>query len=120
VARRVLACALDVRPPSPCLPPAAAALPLQLSSNVSLAGGLGDPVAALVLCTPGAVDLSVVNGEVVVSGGQLQTCDLQVGCPGGSRSAPASRRFLRRQLRPLSGANQGGGGCCGAGAGHLV
>ena len=50
---------------------------LQLTGNVGFAGGLVDPVAALLLCTPGYVDVSVVNGEVVVEGGKLITCDLE-------------------------------------------
>lgn len=53
-------------------------LVMQLAGNVALAGGLADPVAALILCTPGHVDLSVVNGEVVVWDGKLLTCDLEV------------------------------------------
>lgn len=65
---------------------------------MALAGGLGDPVAALVLCTPGTVDLSVVNGEVVVEGGRLLTCDVQVGClRGGCRLALATAQLLRWQ-----------------------
>lgn len=49
----------------------------KLTGSAALSGGLGDPVAALLLCTPGHVDLSVVNGEVVVRDGRLTTCDLQ-------------------------------------------
>lgn len=49
----------------------------KLTGNVALAGGLGDPVAALILCTPGYVNLSVVNGEVVIRDGKLLTCDLE-------------------------------------------
>lgn len=45
---------------------------------MAFAGGLHDPVASLILCTPGYVDLSVINGEVVVRDGQLTTCDLDV------------------------------------------
>ena len=39
-----------------------------------------DPVAALVLCTPsiGFVDLSVINGEVIVRDGKFTTIELQV------------------------------------------
>ena len=50
---------------------------LQLTGNIAFAGGLLDPVAALVLCTPGHVHLSVINGEAVISGGKLLTCDLE-------------------------------------------
>jgi 8-oxoguanine deaminase len=38
--------------------------------------GAGDPVAALVLCGPVKVDLSMINGRVVVEGGELQGIDL--------------------------------------------
>ena len=39
-----------------------------------------DPVAALTLCTPtiGFVDLSVINGEIIVRDGKFTTFDLQV------------------------------------------
>ena len=51
---------------------------LQLTGNVALSGGLGDPVGALILCTPGPVDLSVINGEPIIQDGKLLTCDLEV------------------------------------------
>jgi len=41
-----------------------------------LAGGLHDPVAALVFCHPGPVALSLINGRVVARDGQLTTIDL--------------------------------------------
>jgi hypothetical protein len=37
---------------------------------------LHDPVSALVFCTPPRVDLSVINGKVVVEDGGLTTLDL--------------------------------------------
>ena len=48
---------------------------------IGFAGGLNDPVAALVFCTPsiGWVDLSVINGDIIVQDGKLQTIDLKVG-----------------------------------------
>ncbi len=51
------------------------------TDGLSFAGAQHDLVAALLFCTPGLapVDLSVINGEVIVKGGQLTTCDLQVG-----------------------------------------
>ena len=38
--------------------------------------GAGDPVSALLLCAPGSVDTLVVEGRVVVAGGELQTVSL--------------------------------------------
>ncbi len=40
------------------------------------AGALHDPLAALVLCAPQRVDLSVINGRVVIEDGHLLTVDL--------------------------------------------
>jgi cytosine/adenosine deaminase-related metal-dependent hydrolase len=42
------------------------------------AGALNDPVAALIFFQPQRVDLSVINGKVVVREGVLQTLDLPV------------------------------------------
>jgi len=44
--------------------------------RLDYAGALHDPLAALVFCTPQRVDLSVVNGRVVVEEGRLTTLDL--------------------------------------------
>ena len=46
---------------------------------IGFAGAMKDPVAALVFCTPsiGWVDLSVINGDVIVQDGKLQTLDLK-------------------------------------------
>ena len=41
-----------------------------------MAGALHDPVAALVFCQPPAVDLSIINGEIVVEDGELRATDL--------------------------------------------
>ncbi len=41
--------------------------------RLDFAGALHDPVAALVFCTPPRVDLSVINGRIVVQDGQLTT-----------------------------------------------
>ena len=46
--------------------------------GIGFAGGLHDPVAALVLCASASVSLSVINGRVVVREGQLATVDLPV------------------------------------------
>ena len=46
--------------------------------TLSMAGGaVHDPLAALLLCRVDKVDLSVINGEVVVRDGALQTIDLE-------------------------------------------
>ncbi len=44
--------------------------------RVEYAGALHDPVAALVFCATPRVDLSVIDGRVVVEDGQLSTIDL--------------------------------------------
>jgi cytosine/adenosine deaminase-related metal-dependent hydrolase len=44
--------------------------------SVDFAGALHDPLAALFFCSPQKVDLSVINGKVVVEDGQLVTLDL--------------------------------------------
>jgi cytosine/adenosine deaminase-related metal-dependent hydrolase len=46
--------------------------------NAGFAGALHDPVAALVFCQSPAVDLSVINGRVVVRDGHLLTTDVPV------------------------------------------
>jgi len=45
--------------------------------RLDYAGALRDPLAALVFCAPQRVDLSVINGRVVVEGGRLLTLDLE-------------------------------------------
>ena len=45
-------------------------------SNVGYAGGLADPVAALLFCAPQDVQWSVIHGRVIVRNGQLTTLDL--------------------------------------------
>jgi 8-oxoguanine deaminase len=44
--------------------------------RLDFAGALHDPLAALVFCTPQRVDLSLINGNVVVEDGRLLTVDL--------------------------------------------
>lgn len=46
--------------------------------DIGLAGALHDPVAALVFCQPTRVDLSIINGEIVIEDGELLTTDLPV------------------------------------------
>lgn len=47
---------------------------------IGFAGGQVDPIGALIFCTPsiGYVDLSVINGDIIVQDGKLQTLDLKV------------------------------------------
>jgi cytosine/adenosine deaminase-related metal-dependent hydrolase len=60
-----------------CLAPGKAAdlIGLRLD-RLDYAGALHDPLAALVFCAPQRVDLSVINGKVVVEDGRLLTVDL--------------------------------------------
>ncbi len=44
--------------------------------GAGMAGATHDPVAALVFCQPSAVDLSIINGDIVVEDGKLLTVDL--------------------------------------------
>jgi cytosine/adenosine deaminase-related metal-dependent hydrolase len=45
--------------------------------DLAHAGGLGDPVGALLTCAPGRVWLSVINGKIVVEDGRLLTIDVK-------------------------------------------
>jgi 8-oxoguanine deaminase len=45
-------------------------------NQLPLAGALHDPMAALVFCTPPQVDLSLINGRVVVQDGELRTVEM--------------------------------------------
>lgn len=46
-------------------------------NQLGLAGAGADPLAATLFCDPPSVDLSVINGQVVIEEGQLLTGDLQ-------------------------------------------
>ncbi len=46
--------------------------------GIDHAGGLHDPLAALLFCAPAKVALSVIHGRVIVRGGHLLTADLPV------------------------------------------
>jgi cytosine/adenosine deaminase-related metal-dependent hydrolase len=61
--------------------------------RLELAGALHDPLAALVFCTPQQVDLSIINGEVVVEDRTLVTVDL----------GPAVERHNRISREMVSG-----------------
>jgi 8-oxoguanine deaminase len=57
------------------------------------AGGLGDPVAALVTCAPGHAWLSIIDGRVVMERGALLDVDL---APLIARHNAASLRMLQK------------------------
>jgi cytosine/adenosine deaminase-related metal-dependent hydrolase len=61
--------------------------------DIEHAGALGDPVAALVTCTPTRAWLSVINGRVVVENGALDGVDLP---QLAARHNTVSRNLLRR------------------------
>lgn len=46
-------------------------------NNLAYAGGLSDPVAAVVFCAPTAAHYTVVEGRVIVADGELVTLDLE-------------------------------------------
>jgi 8-oxoguanine deaminase len=45
-------------------------------NTIAFAGGLGDPVAAVVFCAPHAARTTVVNGEIIVEDGQIARMDM--------------------------------------------
>ena len=61
--------------------------------RLDFAGALHDPMAALVFCTPQKVDLSVINGRIVVEDGDLTTLDLP---PIIARHNRIARELLNR------------------------
>ncbi|MFN8453253.1 MAG: 8-oxoguanine deaminase [Anaerolineae bacterium] len=68
--------------------------------QLGYAGALHDPVAAVVFCTPAQVSFSVINGRVVVEGGQLLTADVETLMSEQNRLAAqlvahAEKRFGR-------------------------
>ncbi len=62
-------------------------------NRLEYAGALHDPLAALVLCAPVNVDLSVINGKVVVEGGRIAGLDLENVI---ARHNELSRRMMER------------------------
>jgi 8-oxoguanine deaminase len=61
--------------------------------DLAPAGGLSDPVAALLTCAPARAWLSVINGRVVVENGELRTVELG---PVIERHNQISRAMLQR------------------------
>jgi cytosine/adenosine deaminase-related metal-dependent hydrolase len=70
---------------------AADVIGLQLE-RLDYAGALHDPLAPLVFCHAQRIDLSIINGEVVVKDGQLLTLELE---PLIERHNRISRRLVR-------------------------
>lgn len=61
-----------------CLAPGMAADFIAFDLNqIGFAGGLHDPVAALLFCTPASVAYSFINGRLIVDEGRLTTIDLK-------------------------------------------
>jgi cytosine/adenosine deaminase-related metal-dependent hydrolase len=50
-------------------------------NRLDYAGAWHDPVAAVLFCGSRGVDLSVINGRIVVEGGRLTTIDLEAHLP---------------------------------------
>ena len=57
---------------------------------LAIEGAQHDLVAALVFCNAGPVDLSVINGEIIVRDGKLLTIDLEARSPLLYASLPNS------------------------------
>ncbi len=55
---------------------AADIIALRLDTLGQAGGAVHDPVAAAIFCTPQTIDLSVINGRVVVEDGQVLSLDL--------------------------------------------
>lgn len=60
--------------------------------QIGFAGAQHDPLAALVFCQPPHVDLSIINGRIVVQDGELLTVDLPMLV---ERHNAVSRRLIR-------------------------
>jgi cytosine/adenosine deaminase-related metal-dependent hydrolase len=56
-------------------------------NRLEYAGALHDPVAALVFCQPGNVDLNVVHGKIIVKDQQLVNIDLPTLIANHNRAA---------------------------------
>jgi cytosine/adenosine deaminase-related metal-dependent hydrolase len=71
--------------------------------RLAFAGGLHDPIAALVLCASGQVDWSIVNGRVRVEKGQLVGVDVPALVKRQNQlAADLVRRAEKRSGRDLS------------------
>jgi 8-oxoguanine deaminase len=64
--------------------------------RLAFAGAQADPLAALVFCSPPTVDLSVINGKVVVENGQLLGIDVAATI---TRHNELAQELLKRAMR---------------------
>jgi len=64
-------------------------------NRIGFSGAGHDPLAALVLCQPGTVDLALINGQAVIEQGRLCTLDPE---PLRRRHQALSRSLLRGEL----------------------
>ena len=62
-------------------------------NRLAYAGAQHDPMAALIFCAPQPVDLSVINGRVIVEDGELRTVELQPIIERHNRISQRLRRF---------------------------
>ena len=60
---------------------------IDLRKKLSFTGGMHDPVAGLVLCETGQVDLNIVNGKIRVEDGHLVDLDLSKLIPKANQIA---------------------------------
>jgi cytosine/adenosine deaminase-related metal-dependent hydrolase len=65
--------------------------------RLATAGAQSDPLAALLFCTPPNVDLSIIDGQVVVEGGKLQGLDLPATIVRHNELARELVNAVRRQ-----------------------
>jgi cytosine/adenosine deaminase-related metal-dependent hydrolase len=63
-------------------------------NTLEFAGGLHDPVASVVFCTPFKANYTVVGGKVIVDQGNLTTIDLPAHI---QKHNAAARRLLRKE-----------------------
>jgi len=75
------------------------------TNTVGFAGGRGDPIAALILCAPslGWVDLSVINGDIIVRDGKFTTIDLQAVVDEHNKCSDALFKHLPENWRVGTG-----------------
>ena len=82
-----------------CLAPGKAADFIAIGlERLAFAGAQADPLAALLFCTPPNVDVSVINGRVVVRDGELLGQDLSAATARHNRLALELLERARKNL----------------------